>query len=388
MHCAVLRFERFKSIGSQNAGEYTPSECITSVFPILELLDCARGSGVRLRPTRHHTASHAKSPTVTVGVLIIKMVRANYGTSQEPAEKREDKKMRVGFIGLGKMGSAMARNLIKAGHELVLYNRTRSRAEELQPLGARVAGTPGEAASGVEGLITMLADDRAVEDAMLGHGQALQSLPAGAVHAGMSTISVALSRRLAAAHRERQQHYVAAPVFGRPEAAAAGRLFIVAAGPTKQVERCQVLFDAMGQKTFVLDEEPSSANVTKLAGNFLISTTIESLAEAFSLVRKSGVDPNKFLEVLTGSLFSAPVVINYGGMIAANHFEPVGFKLPLGFKDNRLVLAAAEEAAVPMPMARLVHDRLVGAIAQGLTEADWTAIARISFQRAGLEKAA
>ena len=166
----------------------------------------------------------------------------------------------------------------------------------------------------------------------------------------MSTISVALSRRLAAAHGGRQQHYVAAPVFGRPEAAAAGKLFIVAAGPTKQVERCQALFDAMGQKTFVLDEEPSSANVTKLAGNFLISTTIESLAEAFSLIRKSGVDPNKFLEVLTGSLFSAPVVINYGGMIAANHFEPVGFKLPLGLKDNRLVLAAADEAAGRWPV--------------------------------------
>jgi 3-hydroxyisobutyrate dehydrogenase-like beta-hydroxyacid dehydrogenase len=163
------------------------------------------------------------------------------------AKVREDKKMRIGFIGLGKMGSAMARNLIKAGHELVLYNRTRSRAEELQPLGARVVGTPGDAASGVEVLITMLADDRAVEDALFGPGQALQSLPAGAIHIGMSTISVALSRRLAAAHRERQQYYVAAPVFGRPEAAAARKLFIVAAGPVQQVERCQVLFDALGQ---------------------------------------------------------------------------------------------------------------------------------------------
>jgi len=145
--------------------------------------------------------------------------------------------VRTGIIGLGNMGSGMARNLIKAGHALVLYNRTRSRAEELQPLGARVAGTAGEAASGVEVLITMLADDRAVEDAMLGPRHALQSLPAGAVHIGMSTISVALSRKLAAAHRERQQYYVAAPVFGRPEAAAAGKLFIVAAGPTSQNRR-------------------------------------------------------------------------------------------------------------------------------------------------------
>src|SRR6266513_476781 len=296
--------------------------------------------------------------------------------------------MKVGFIGLGMMGSGMARNLIEAGHALVVFNRTRSRAQELAQLGATVAATPGEAAASAEVLITMLADDHALEDAMLGHGQALQSLPAGAVHVFMSTISVALSRRLAAAHRERQQHYVAAPVFGRPEAAAAGKLFIVAAGPIQQIERCQMLLDAMGQKTFVLDEEPSSANVTKLAGNFLISTTIESLAEAFSLIRKSGVDPKKFLEILTGSLFSAPVVINYGGMIAANHFEPVGFKLPLGLKDNRLVLAAADEAAVPMPMASLVHDRFVAAMAQGLGDSDWSAVARISFRNAEFEKAA
>jgi 3-hydroxyisobutyrate dehydrogenase-like beta-hydroxyacid dehydrogenase len=296
--------------------------------------------------------------------------------------------MKLGFIGLGSMGSGMARNLIKAGHTLVVYNRTRSRAEELQPLGATVAGTPGEVAARVEALITMLADDHAVEDAILGPGRALQSLPADAVHIGMSTISVALSRRLMGLHRERQQHYLAAPVFGRPDAAAAAKLFIVAAGPVKQLERCQVLFDAMGQKTFVVGEEAPSANVIKLAGNFLITTVIESLAEAFALVRKSGLDPNKFLEVLTGSLFAAPIFRNYGGMIATEEFEPVGFKLPLGFKDNRLVLAAAEDAAVPMPMASLIHDRFVTAMAQGLSDGDWSAIARISFRDAGLEKAA
>src|SRR5213593_2793451 len=200
------------------------------------------------------------------------------------------------------------------------------------------AASPGEAAGNAEVLITMLADDHALEDAILGPGRALQSLPAGAIHVGMSTISVAMSRRLQAAHRERQQHYVAAPVFGRPEAAEAAKLFIVAAGTAEQIQRCQVLFDAMGQKTFVLDEDAPAANVVKLTGNFLISTVIESMAEAMALVRKSGVDPNKFLDVLTGSLFSAPIYKNYGGMIAANRFEPVGFKLPLGFKDNRLLL--------------------------------------------------
>jgi len=296
--------------------------------------------------------------------------------------------MRVAFIGLGMMGSGMARNLIKAGHTLVVFNRTRSRAQELAQLGVPVAANPGEAAASAEVLITMLADDHALDDAILSPGRALQSLPAGSVHVSMSTISVAMSRRLQAAHRERQQHYVAAPVFGRPEAAEAAKLFIVAAGPTDQIQRCQALLEVMGQKTFVLSEDAPAANLVKLTGNFLISTVIESMAEAVSLVRKSGVDPNKFLDVLTGSLFSAPIYKNYGGMIAANRFEPVGFKLPLGFKDNRLVLAAAEESAVPMPMANLIHDRFVTAIAQGMSEDDWSAIARISFQNAGLEKAA
>jgi len=286
------------------------------------------------------------------------------------------------------MGSGMARNLIKAGHTLVVFNRTRSRAQELAQMGVSVAANPGEAAASAEVLITMLADDHALDDAILSPGRALQSLPAGSVHVSMSTISVAMSRRLQAAHRERQQHYVAAPVFGRPEAAEAAKLFIVAAGPTDQIQRCQALLEVMGQKTFVLSEDAPAANLVKLTGNFLISTVIESMAEAVSLVRKSGVDPNKFLDVLTGSLFSAPIYKNYGGMIAANRFEPVGFKLPLGFKDNRLVLAAAEESAVPMPMANLIHDRFVTAIAQGMSEDDWSAIARISFQNAGLEKAA
>jgi 3-hydroxyisobutyrate dehydrogenase-like beta-hydroxyacid dehydrogenase len=278
----------------------------------------------------------------------------------------------------------MSRNLVKAGHDLVVYNRTRSRTEELQRLGAKIADTPAAAAAGAEALITMLADDRAVQDVIFEPGRAIESLPAGAVHISMSTISVALSRRLAKAHAEKHQHYVAAPVFGRPDAAAAAKLFIVAAGPTEQIERCRSLFAAMGQKLFVISEDAPAATLIKLSGNFLITTVIESLAEAFALMRKSGVDPQKVLEVLTESLFSAPVYKNYGAMIAADKFEPVGFKMPLGFKDNRLVLAAAEEVSVPMPMASLVHDRFVAAMAQGLENADWSAIARIAYKNAGL----
>jgi 3-hydroxyisobutyrate dehydrogenase-like beta-hydroxyacid dehydrogenase len=292
--------------------------------------------------------------------------------------------MRVGFVGLGNMGSGMARNLIKAGHTLTVYNRTRARAEEFRALGARVADSPAEATSDVEAFITMLADDRAVENVIFEPGNAIQALPAKSVHVSMSTISVALSRRLAAAHKEKDQYYVAAPVFGRPEAAAAGKLFIVTAGPNSQIEKCKSLFDAMGQKTFALSEDAPAANVVKLTGNFLISSVIESLAEALSLVRKTGLDPTKFLEVLTESMFAAPIYRTYGPIVAADKFDHVGFKLPLGFKDNRLVLAAAEEAAVPMPVASLVHDRFVAAMAQGLADSDWTAIARITYQDAGL----
>jgi 3-hydroxyisobutyrate dehydrogenase-like beta-hydroxyacid dehydrogenase len=292
--------------------------------------------------------------------------------------------MKVGFIGLGNMGSAIARNLIKDGHTLTVYNRTRSRAEPFASLGARIAETPSEATADAEVLVTMLADDAAVEAVIFAPGNAIQALPAGALHISMSTISVRLSRNMEKAHREGQQHYLAAPVFGRPDAAAAGKLFIIAAGPAEQIERCQPLFDAIGQKTFIAGEEAHAANVIKLGGNFLITTVIESLAEAFAFGRKFGVDPHAFLDILTNSLFTAPVYRNYGSMIASDTFEPAGFKLPLGLKDNRLLLAAAEEAKVPMPMASLVHDRFVAALARGLGESDWAAIARISYQDAGL----
>ena len=296
--------------------------------------------------------------------------------------------MKVGLIGLGNMGSGIARNLIKAGHDLTVYNRTRSRAEPFGPLGARIAETPSEAAVDAEVLMTMLADDAAVEAVIFAPGNAIQELPAGAVHISMSTIGVHLSRRLAKAHSKEKQHYLAAPVFGRPDAAAAAKLFIVAAGAAKQIEFCRPLFDAIAQKTFIGGEEAHAANVIKLAGNFLITSAIEGLAEAFAFGRKFGVDSHAFLEILTESLFAAPVYRTYGSMIAADKFEPAGFKLPLGLKDNRLLLAAAEEATVPMPMASLIHDRFVAALARGLGESDWAAIARISYENAGLRKGA
>lgn len=293
--------------------------------------------------------------------------------------------MRIGFIGVGSMGSGMARNLIKAGHTVTVYNRTRSRAEELGSAGATIADTPAKAAAGAEAVITMLADDHALEEVTFGPGKMIDSLPAGAMHVGCSTISVALARRLTAVHNEKQQHYVAAPVFGRPDAAAAAKLFVVAAGPEQQVERCRPVFESIAQKTFVAGLEPQMANVVKLAGNFLITMVIEGMAEAFAFARKSNVEASKVLEILTGTLFPAPLFKNYGGMIAAEKFEPVGFKLRLGAKDNRLVLAAAEEAAVPMPMASLIRDHFLAAMAQGMADADWAAVARIVYSSAGLD---
>lgn len=228
--------------------------------------------------------------------------------------------MKVGFIGLGSMGSEMARNLIKAGHELTVYNRTRSHAEPFAALGARIAATPSEAARDVDTVITMLADDRALEAVVFGSDGMMDSLTEGCAHISMSTISVAFSRRLKEAHREKRQHYISAPVFGRPEAAAAAKLFIIAAGPPQQVQRCQPLFDAMGQRTFNAGEDAPAANVIKITGNFLITTVIESLAESFALVRKSGMDPNLFLEIMTNSLFTAPVYKTYGALVAAQKF--------------------------------------------------------------------
>jgi len=200
----------------------------------------------------------------------------------------------------------------------------------------------------------------------------------------MSTISVAKSQWLSKLHAQCNQGYIAAPVFGRPDAAAAQRLFVVAAGPRALVDRCQPLFDAIGQKTFVVSEDAPAANVIKLCGNFMIASMLEILGEAVALARKSGVDAGTYLDVVTGSLFNAPVFKTYGGLIAQERYEPAGFKAALGLKDARLVLAAADAAAVPMPVANLVHDRLLTLVAQGRQDLDWSALARLSAEQCGL----
>jgi 3-hydroxyisobutyrate dehydrogenase-like beta-hydroxyacid dehydrogenase len=291
--------------------------------------------------------------------------------------------MDVGFIGLGHMGAPMALNLLKAGHRVTVYNRTRGKAEALAREGAQVAERVADACHG-DVLITMLSDDRAVEDVVFSEGGALNALDRNAIHISMSTISVALSDRLAEAHGKAGQGYVAAPVFGRPEAAAAARLFIIAAGADGTIARCQPLFDAMGQQTFVISAKPSEANLVKLTGNFLIASMLESLGEAFALVRKSGLDPHRYLNILTSTLFSAPVYRTYGSIIAEDRLPADGFKMSLGLKDMRLALAAADARTVPMPVASLVRDHFIEAVAQGKGDADWSGLAQLAARRAGL----
>lgn len=293
--------------------------------------------------------------------------------------------MKVGFIGLGNMGKGMARNLLKAGHSVTVYNRTLSRSEELQQEGATVADSPAGASRG-EIVITMLADDHAVEQMVFGADGSsgiLSALDSNALHISMSTISVALSEKLAEAHASAGTGYVAAPVFGRPAAAEAAQLAIIAAGPADQLDRCRPLFDTLGRQTFVVGEKPSSANLLKLIGNFMLASVIETLGEAFALGRKGGLDPALLLDVLTGTLFPAPVYKNYGGMIARQEFEPAGFKLPLGLKDVRLVMEAAEALNVPMPVASLVRDHFISALARGWEEKDWSAVSLVSAEAAG-----
>jgi len=294
--------------------------------------------------------------------------------------------MRVGFVGLGHMGMPMARSLVRAGHTLTVYNRTRSRAEDLASEdGARVAGTPAEAAAGAEVVVTMLSDDPAVESVALGPDGLLGAMERGAVHLGMSTVGVALSRRLAEAHGDAAQGYVAAPVFGRPDAAERGQLWVVAAGAREAVDRCAPLLDAVGQGTFRVGEEPPKANVVKLAGNFLLASMLEALGEAMALGRKHGVEAPQLLDVLTSTLFDAPVYRNYGAMIAEGRYEPAEFAMRLGLKDVRLALAAADEVAAPMPLASLARDHFLSGVARGYGDLDWSGVGRVIAENAGLE---
>jgi len=293
--------------------------------------------------------------------------------------------MDIGFIGLGRMGIGMAATLLRTGHEVTVYNRTPGKDEGLVDQGARVASEVAGACRG-DVVVTMLADDHAVERVVYGERGILASLRKGAIHVSSSTISVALSERLAAHHAAADQRFVAAPVFGRPDAAAAGQLFVVAAGNSDDIDAVTPLLDAIGQKTFLVSETPSTANLVKLSGNFLIASVIECLGEAMALVDKAGVDKREYLQILTSTLFGSPVYRTYGALIAEGKFEPAGFAAPLGHKDIQLLLAAADELRVPLPVASLLRDRFLRLLAHGGDRLDWSALGALAAADAGVSK--
>lgn len=269
--------------------------------------------------------------------------------------------MKVGLLGLGKMGGVMAARLLDAGHSLVAFNRTR---KDFDPRAA-IAAHPGETLES-EIVITMLADDAAVDAVWTG-----LELPADTVHVNMATVSVALAKRFAG----KQENYVAAPVFGRPAAAAKGELDIVAAGPREALERCRPLFSILGKQLFIVGAEPAQANAVKIARNFLLSTVIEGLGEAIALARACGVPPDEFVKVITSTSLAAPAYKSYGKLMVERAYEPAQFSMELGLKDVDLALATARETGVPLPTALLIRENLSKAIDAGEGHKDWAALA-------------
>jgi 3-hydroxyisobutyrate dehydrogenase-like beta-hydroxyacid dehydrogenase len=290
--------------------------------------------------------------------------------------------MDIGFIGLGNMGAPMAANLVRAGHTVTAYNRSRERVDALVALGARPADSVADACRG-EAVVSMLANDDAVEAVSFGPGGILSTLAGSATHVSCSTVSVELAQRLTDAHGKAGQRFVAAPVFGRPEAAAAAKLFVVAAAEPDALEGVSPIFGAISQRTFVVADDPAAASLVKLSGNFLIASVIESLGEAMALVGKAGVDKQQYLDILTSTLFGAPVYQTYGGLIARGEFEPAGFAATLGLKDVRLVLAAGEDLRVPLPIASLLRDRFLALLAGGGEALDWAAVGALAEWEAG-----
>jgi 3-hydroxyisobutyrate dehydrogenase-like beta-hydroxyacid dehydrogenase len=291
--------------------------------------------------------------------------------------------MNIGFIGIGRMALGMVRNLLNAGHAVQVYNRTPEKAQVLAADGAELVDSVAAACAN-ELIISMLADDRALDDIVFKSSGFLESMPPASVHVSMATISEAMGRRLTAAHAAAGRGYVSAPVFGRPDAAAAGKLFIVAAGDPDAIAHCQDAFDVMGQRTFVVGVDPVAANVVKITGNFMLASCIETLGEAFALSRKYAIDPQELLALLTSTLFNAPVYKSYGAMIAEQRYEPAGFKLNLGLKDISLALEAAAAMSVPMPIARVVRDQFLRGIERGYDDLDWAALGRVCAEDAGL----
>lgn len=292
--------------------------------------------------------------------------------------------MHIGFIGLGKMGKAIAGRLVDAGHHVRVWNRSPQPVRELVARGAEAAPQAADTAR-AEVLMTMLAHDEAMRSVILDKGVLAAAAP-GMIHVNLATISVALARELTELHRERNVGYVAAPVFGRPDVAAEGKLNIVVGGEAGVIDRVQTVLSAVGQKVWPVGGLPECANAVKIAGNFMIASAIEAMGEAVALTRAHGVGAGQFLDILTNTLFASPVYKGYGAMIAAERYQPAGFEVPLALKDIRLALAAGDALSVPMPFASVLRDNLLEALATGGAQDDWVSLARLAARRAGLDR--
>jgi 3-hydroxyisobutyrate dehydrogenase-like beta-hydroxyacid dehydrogenase len=294
----------------------------------------------------------------------------------------------IGFIGLGRMGTAMAANLATAGRSVTAYVRRPDQIGQLEAIGLRPTTDIGDLLD-CEVVISMLPDDDAVREIVFGHGNdgLAAGLMPGAIHLSMSTISTAAASLLAGEHARLGQGYVAAPVFGNPDAAKARQLFIVAAGIPADVTRCQLIFDSLGQRTFFVGADPQEANLVKLLGNMMSATALEMLGEAVAVLRKRGLDPRPFVDIMTSTMFGGRAHKIYGDKIARQMYAP-GFLLPLVLKDVRLALAEAEKAGAPMPSVNVVRDRLITGIARGYGELDWTALGLIAAEEAGIHAVA
>ena len=294
-------------------------------------------------------------------------------------------KQPIGFIGLGNMGLPMANNLIDAGYQLKVYNRTAKKAQPLINKGAELADTPLDAITPGGIVITMLPNDKVVEGVVLGEDGILRKLDKEGIHLSMSTLSPATAKKLAQAHQDMNAYYLASPVLGRPDVAEAGKLNICLSGNSAAKERVQPILKALGQKVYDFGESPDSANVVKLSVNFSIAAAIEAMAEAFTLAEKNGIDRTKIAELFGETLFSCPVYQEYGHAIAKHSYPPGGFKLSLGHKDVTLALQTAQDCNMPMPLGGLVHDRFLAAIAKERGDLEWAAIALEVSEAAGIE---
>lgn len=291
---------------------------------------------------------------------------------------------RLGFVGLGQMGAAMAANLLEAGYEVAVYNRSRDKANALADKGAHVAGSAAEACQGAAAVFSMLANDEALEEMSLGENGIVAGLEGNATHISSSTVSVRLMKRLAEAHGAKGQKLVSAPVFGRPNAAAARKLVVAAGGAAEDIERVRPYLEAIGRALYIAGAEPWQANLFKLCGNFMIASTVELFGETFAALRKADADHRQFAAVIS-DVFGSPLMKNYSEIVLDEKYDPAAFMLRLGFKDVRLMLEAAQDLTVPMPIGSVVRDQYLSALAHGQENLDWSSVAKVAARNAGLD---